>query len=146
MAATCWGLSMESCGTDRFPRSAGARELHQSCDHGGVKGNFERDLTAQDRLRFFGELRALRPACSNELIQQRNGQRQDRNNKEVSGQVSYQHTFSSNLLGTVQARVENVQAALVSNPLSTPMEVFQDRGFREGFVSGTIIAGLFQTS
>lgn len=33
-----------------------------------------------------------------------------------------------------------MQAGLTSNALSTPMEVFQDRGFREGYVSGTIAA------
>jgi hypothetical protein len=43
-------------------------------------------------------------------------------------------------MGTVQGRVRDTEAGLVSNPLSTPIEVFQDRGFREGYVSGTIAA------
>jgi outer membrane receptor for Fe3+-dicitrate len=78
----------------------------------------------------------------NELLQQENGQRQDRNNKEVAGQFSYQHTVSSNVMATVQGRVRDAQAGLVSNALSTPIEVFQDRGFRESYVSGTVAAAL----
>jgi hypothetical protein len=135
-----FGLSMEGARTDRFLDSPVQENFTNSATIAGVKGSFERDLTPQDRLRFSANFARSGLQVPNELTQQEAGQRQDRSNKEVSGQVSYQHTFSSSVLGTVQGRVRDVQAGMVSNLLSTPMEVFQDRGFREGFVSGTIAA------
>lgn len=134
------GLSMESARTERFLDPPVLDNFTNRATMAGVKGSFERDLTPQDRLRFSASYARSGMLVPNELIQQEAGQRQDRNNEEISGQVSYQHTFSSNLLGTVQGRVRDVQAGLTSNPFSTPMEVFQDRGFREGYVSGTIAA------
>ncbi len=135
-----FGLSMEGARTGRFLDPPVTENFTNRATMAGVKGSFERDLTPQDRLRFSVSFNRAGLLVPNELIQQENGQRQDRNNKEVSGQVAYQHTFSSNLMGTVQGRVRDVQAGLVSNALSTPMEVFQDRGFREGYLSGTIAA------
>ena len=135
-----FGLSMEGARTDRFLDPPVMPNFTNSATLAGVKGSFERDVTPRDRLRFSMNFARSGLLVPNELVQQENGQRQDRNNKEVSGQVSYQHTFSSMLLGTVQGRVRDVQAGLDSNPFSTPMQVFQDRGFREGYVSGTIAA------
>ena len=135
-----FGLSMESARTDRFLDPPVLPNFTNRATMAGIKGSYERDLTPQDRLRFSVNFTRSGFLVPNELIQQENGQRQDRNNKEVSGQFSYQHTFSSNLMGTVQGRVRDTEAGLVSNPLSTPIEVFQDRGFREGYVSGTIAA------
>ena len=76
----------------------------------------------------------------NELIQQQMRQRQDRSNREVSGQVSYQHTFSANVLGTVQGRVRDDEADLISNAASWPIQPFQNRGFREGYLNATVAA------
>src|SRR5258706_6997187 len=135
-----FGLSMESARTDRFLDPPVLQNFTNRATMAGVKGSYERDLTPQDRLRFSVNFTRSGFLVPNELIQQENGQRQDRNNKEVSGQFSYQHIFSSNLMGTVQGRVRDTEAGLVSNRLSTPIEVFQDRGFREGYVSGTIAA------
>ena len=135
-----FGLSMEGARTDRFLDPPVVENFNNRATIAGVKGSYERDLTLQDRLRLWANFTRSGFLVPNELIQQENGQRQNRNNKEVSGQFSYQHIFSSNLMGTVQGRVRDTEAGLVSNPLSTPIEVFQDRGFREGYVSGTIAA------
>ncbi len=134
------GLSVQGARTDRFLDPPVLNNFTNRATMAGVKGSFERDLTPQDRLRFSVNFARSGLLVPNELVQEEAGQRQDRNNKEVAGQVSYQHIFSSSLLGTVQARVRDVQAGLVSNPFSTPMEAFQHRGFREGYVSGTIAA------
>ena len=135
-----FGLSMESARTDRFLDPPVLPNFTNRATIAGVKGSFERDLTPQDRLRFSVNSARSGFLVPNELIQQEAGQRQDRNNEEVSGQFSYQHTFSSAVMGTVQGRVRDTEAGLVSNPLSTPIEVFQDRGFRESYLSGTVAA------
>ena len=109
----------------------------------GAKASFERDLTSKDRLRLSLSFNRAGFMVPNELIQEQGRgtgvpQRQDRNNREVSGQIAYQHTFSSSMLGTVQGRVRDDEAGLTSNPYSTPIEAFQDRGFREGYLSSTL--------
>ncbi len=135
-----FGLSMQAARTDRFLDPPVIGNFTNRATMAGVKGSFERDLTPQDRLRFSVSFSRAGLLVPNELIQQEDGQRQDRNNQEVAGQFSYQHTFSSNVMATVQGRVRDAQAGLISNALSTPIEVFQDRGFRESYVSGTVAA------
>ena len=137
-----FGVSMESAHTDRFLDPPVLENFTNRATLASGKGSFERDLTPQDRLRFSVIYARSGLLVPNELIQQEAGQRQDRNNKEVSGQFSYQHTFSSDVMGTVQGRVRDTEAGLVSNALATPIQVFQDRGFREGYLSGTVAAAL----
>jgi hypothetical protein len=135
-----FGLSVEGARTGRFLDPPVTENFTNRATVAGVKGSFERDLTDHDRLRFSVTFNRSGLLVPNELLQQENRQRQDRNNREISGQVAYQHTFSSNVMATVQGRVRDLQAGLVSNPLSTPIEVFQDRGFREGYLSATVAA------
>lgn len=139
-----FSMSVNGERTDRFLDPPVIENFSNRATAAGAKGSFERDLTPQDRLRLsisFGRQGFMVP---NELIQQGTqsgeAQRQDRNNQEVSGQIAYQHTLSSRLLATVQGRVRDAEAGLTSNPFSTPIEIFQDRGFREGYVSGTMSA------
>ncbi len=135
-----FGLSMDAAGTDRFLDPPVPDNFTNSATLAGIKGSFERDLTQKDRLRVSLDFNRAGFQVPNELVQEQMLQRQDRSNREVSGQVSYQHTFSSNILGTVQGRVRDDEADLNSNADSWPMEAFQDRGFREGYVSATVAA------
>jgi len=139
-----FGLSMDAAHTGRFLDPPVRENFTNRATLAGIKGSFERDLNSTDRLRLSLSFNRAGFMVPNDLIQQGTQpgeqQRQDRNNKEVSGQVSYQHTFSANVLGTVQGRVRDDEAVLTSNALSTPIEAFQDRGFREGYVSATIAA------
>jgi hypothetical protein len=135
-----FGLSMESARTDRFLDPPVLQNFTNRATMAAVKGSVERDVTPRDRLRFSVNFTRAGMLVPNELIQQENGQRQDRDNKEVSGQFSYQHTFSSSVMGTVQGRIRDTQAGLISNADATPIEVFQDRGFRESYFSGTVAA------
>src|ERR1700675_1903324 len=135
-----FGLSMNAARTDRFLDPPVLENFTNSATLAGIKASFERDLTNKDRLRLSLSFDRARFLLPNELIQQQNLQRQDRSNREVSGQVSYQHTFSSNVLGTVQGRVRDDEAALTSNASSWPIQPFQERGFREGYVSATVAA------
>jgi hypothetical protein len=119
-----FGLSMESARTDRFLDPPVLENFTNRATMAGVKGSFERDLTPQDRLRFSFNYTRSGLLVPNELIQQQDGQRQDRNNDEV-GQFSLS-TFLLNLMATVQGRIRDAEAGLVSGR-TTPMEVF-DRG------------------
>jgi outer membrane receptor protein involved in Fe transport len=69
----------------------------------------------------------------NETLQQDAGQRQDRTSEETSGQVSFAHLFSPSVLLDLRGLGRDVAAALWSNGLSTPIEPFQNRSFREGY-------------
>jgi hypothetical protein len=135
-----FGLSMDAARTDRFLDPPVLENFTNRATLAGIKASFERDLTNRDRLRLSLSLDRVSFLVPNQLIQQQNLQREDRSNKEVSGQVSYQHTFSSNVLGTVQGRVRDDEAALTANASSWPIQPFQDRGFREGYVSTTVAA------
>lgn len=134
------GLSMDAARTDRFLDPPVIENFTNRATLAGIKASFERDLTQKDRLRLSLSFNRAGFLVPNELIQQQNLQREDRRNQEVSGQVSYQHTFSSNVLGTVQGRVRDDEAGLTANASSWPIRPFQDRGFREGYVSATVAA------
>jgi hypothetical protein len=131
---------MDAARTGRFLDPPVLENFTNHATLAGVKGSFERDLTQKDRLRL--SLRFDRAAflVPNELIQQENPHREDRSNREVSGQARYQHKFSSNVLGTVQGRVRDDEAGLTAHASSWPMQPMQDRGFREGYVSATVAA------
>jgi len=135
-----FGLSMDAARTGRFLDPPVLQNFTNSATLAGIKASFERDLTTKDRLRLSLSFDRAGFLVPNELVQQQNLQRQDRGNREVSGQVSYQHTFSSNVLATVQGRARDDEAGLTSNASSWPIEPFQDRGFREGYVSATVAA------
>jgi hypothetical protein len=75
-----FGLSMESARTDRFLDPPVTENFTNRATTAGIKGSFERDLTPLDRLRFSVSFDRSGLLVPNELIQQENGQRQDRNN------------------------------------------------------------------
>jgi hypothetical protein len=100
--------------------------------------SLERDISASDRLRLAASHRQTWFMVPNDLLQQAAGQRQDRSSGDNEGQISYQRVFSPGLLGAVRAMVRDVAADLWSNPLATPIEVHQDRGFREAYGSASL--------
>ena len=101
---------------------------------GGFSSSYERDFSNGDRLFFTFAEHAVRYEIPNELAQQAAGQRQDSEQKEISGQVHYTHAFSSNILLSVAGSVRDASALLNSNAQSTPIIVDQDRGYREGYL------------
>jgi hypothetical protein len=101
---------------------------------GGFSSSYERDFADGDRLLVTFTQHAVRYQVPNELVQQEAGQRQNSEQKETSGQVHYTHAFSANILLSVAGSVRDAYALLNSNAQSTPIIVFQDRGYREGYV------------
>jgi hypothetical protein len=108
----------------------------------GTTGDFslhyERDVTAKDRLGFIVRHDFSRFEIPNELVQEEVGQRQDGDNFETMGIVSYQHVFSENTLGALRGVVRDNSNDLTSNPQSTPVLAFQRNGFREGYFNGSV--------
>ena len=135
-----FGLSASGTRTDRYLDSPVQQNHTNSATTSGFRGSFERDLTDKDRLRLVVSHDRVGFLVPNEQVQQAAGQRQDRQDEETAGQISYQHIFSSSLLGSLQARVRDLSAGLQSNPQSTPIQAFQQRGFRDGYISGSLDA------
>ena len=54
------------------------------------------------------------------------------------GIVSYQHTFSPDVVADFRGMVRDNANDFNSNPDSTPIEVFQHNWFREGYFKGTV--------
>ncbi len=101
---------------------------------------YERDLTLNDRFAMTVRHELSRYDLPNEQVQQLAGQRQTADNIETMGIASYEHMFSSQTLADVRGMVRDNANDFSSNPQSTPIEVFQHNGFREGYFKGTITA------
>ncbi len=138
-----WGrntvsFSGDSAKTDRFLDPPVEQNFTNRGTTSGLMTHFERDITDRDRASVILRRDESRFLVPNELIQQMAGQRQDRDSYETSGQVSYQHIFSPDLLGDLRGMARDLSAGLWSNPLSTPIIAGQDRSFREGYVKGAL--------
>ena len=105
---------------------------------GDFSADYERDFTPSDRLNLSVRHEFSRYLVPNEQLQQAVGQRQNGDNFETMGIVAYQHTFSSDMVGDLRGMVRENSNDLYSNPLSTPIIVFQHNWFREGYFKGDI--------
>ena len=105
--------------------------------------NYERDLTASDRIRFIVRHELAGYDISNEMVQQTAGQRQNADNFETMGTASYEHIFSPSAIGNLRGMVRDNFNDFYSNPESTPIIVFQHNRFRECYfkASATIDHG-----
>ena len=98
--------------------------------------NYRRDLTPADRLSLIVRHEVSRYDLPNEQVQEVTGQRQNADNLETMGIVSYQHTFSSNAVAAFRAMVRDNANDFYSNPESTPVMVSQHNSFTEGYFKG----------
>jgi hypothetical protein len=114
----------------------------QNYSNTGTLGDFsiryQRELTAKDRLNLTVRHELSRYDIPNELVQQTAGQRQNADNIETMGTVSYQHTFSSNAVADFRGMIRNNANDFYSNAHSTPIIVSQQNWFREGYVKGSV--------
>lgn len=115
----------------------------QNYSNTGTLGDFsvdyERDLTPNDRARFTVRHELSRYDIPNEQLQQDTGQRQTADNIETMGIGSYEHAYSSHVLANLRGMVRDNAEDFNSNQESTPIEVFQHNGFREGYFKGDVI-------
>lgn len=105
---------------------------------GDFSANYQRDLTPKDRLNLSVWHELSRYELPNEQVQQAAGQLQTADNLETMGIVSYQHTFSSNMLADLRGMVRDNANDFFSNANSTPIEILQHNRFREGYFKGSI--------
>jgi len=116
----------------------------QNYSNTGTLGDFsvqsETELRPNDRLNLSVRHEIARYDIPNEFVQQSAGQRQTADNIETMGIVSYEHIFSSRVVADFRGMVRDNGHDFDSNQNSTPIEVFQNNGFREGYFKGTVVA------
>ena len=105
---------------------------------GDFSTNYQRDLTPKDRLNFSVRHELSRYELPNEQLQQAAGQLQTADNIETMGIVSYQRTFSPNMLADLRGMVRDSANDFYSNASSTPIEILQHNSFREAYFKGSV--------
>jgi hypothetical protein len=138
-----WGkntLGMRASGnmTDRYLDPPVLGNFTNNATSANFSARYERDFSDRDRLGLIVRREQVRFQVPDENVQEVARQRQDRTSYETAGIVSYQHIFSSNVVGTLGGMVRDLSAGLTSNQLATPIIAGQDRGFREGYVKGAV--------
>jgi hypothetical protein len=138
-----WGknsltASIDGSHTDHYLNPPVAQNFTNAGTTGDYSLRYERDLTDKDRVSLVVRHGLARFNVPNEQLQQAAGQRQDRSIFETMGIASYQHIFTSNVLADLRVMVRDSSTALRANPQSTPIVPFQDRGFAEGYVKGSV--------
>jgi len=105
---------------------------------GDFSVNYQRDITPKDRLNLIVRHELSRYELPNEQVQEAAGQLQTADNFETMGIISYQHTFSPNVIMDLRGMVRDNSNDFYSNAESTPIEVTQHNWFREGYFKGSI--------
>lgn len=136
--ANRFSLSGDGFHTDRYLDPPVLEDFTNTANAGGVSGSYERELSERNRLRITVTHNLARFLVPNYLVQETAGQRQNIEDTETSGQVSFQHLISPDLLFSVSGSVRDATAELFSNLSSTPVIVSQDRGYHEGYVRGDL--------
>jgi hypothetical protein len=131
-----FGLSGEGMVTDRYLDAPVEQNFTNRASAGGGAARLDIDWSKADRTRMYVSRRRTGFLVPNELLQQQAGQRQDRTAAETLGHISHQHIFSSTILANARWMSRDTRAELWSNPNSTPIAPFQDRGFRESYAGG----------
>ncbi|HXR77566.1 MAG TPA: TonB-dependent receptor [Bryobacteraceae bacterium] len=132
------GISAEGARTDRYLDPPVLNNYTNSATTASFSGQFERDLTDDQRLGFTYSHSDARFQVPNELLQQMAGQRQDRDSGDNELQGRYQRVLSPVLLFTARGLFEDVNADLWSNELSDPIAAFQSRGFKQGYIASGV--------
>ena len=132
------GVSAEGALTDRYLDPPVLDDFTNRATTSSFAAHYERDLTERDRLGFIVRHEQTVFQVPNEFLQQAAGQRQDRSSNETIGILSYQHVFSSNVLGDFRLMSRDDSSGLSSNPQSTPIIAGQQRSVREVYAKGNI--------
>jgi hypothetical protein len=131
-------LSFNDMRTDRFLDPPVEANYTNAGSVLGSAVGFDHDFSAHDQVQVAMRYGSSAFQVPNELVQQEAGQVQRRGTDEFTGRIAWQHVFSPDLLGTVQARGRDLSAYLDANDLSVPLIPVQERGFREGYVQATL--------
>ena len=132
------GVSAEGGRTDRYLDPPVLDNFTNRATTANFAAHYESDLTDRNRLGLIVRHGLSRFLVPNEQVQQTAGQRQDRDSRETMGVLLYQHIFSSSVLGDFRGMARDVSASLRSNERATPVIAAQARGFREGYLKGSL--------
>jgi len=145
-----FGASASGSMSDHYLNPVVPQNYTNSGTLGDFSVHYERDLTPADRLNLIVRHELARYEIPNEQAQETphidplnpslplGSQLQTANNIETMGIVSYEHVFSSSAVADLRGMVRYSESNFNSNLYSTPIEVFQDNWFREGYLKGTV--------
>ena len=143
------GASASGSMSDHYLNPVVPQNYTNSGTLGDFSTHYERDLTPRDRLNLIVRHQFARYELPNEQDQQTphfdsldpslplGSQLETASDIETMGIASYQHTFSSSMVADIRAMVGQ-RNRFQLNGYPTPIKVFQNNGFREGSVRGTI--------
>jgi outer membrane cobalamin receptor len=134
------GGSASGSMTDHYLNPVVPQNFSNTGTLGDFSGQYQRQQTASDRFTVSVRHELSRYDLPNEQLQQAAGQRQTAGNFETMGIASYEHIFSPQTLMDVRGMVRDNANDFNSNPLSTPIEVFQHNRFREGYFNAEVTA------
>ncbi len=101
-------------------------------------GRYGRDITPTDRLSLSLRHELSRYDIPNEQVQQAAGQRQTADNAETIGIISYDHDIRDRAIVSLRGMVRDNSNDVNSNASSTPIELFQQNRFREGYFKASV--------
>jgi outer membrane cobalamin receptor len=133
-----FGVSADGALTSWYMNPPVPQNYTNTATLGDFSGSYERQFTPNDRLSLMFRHELSRFQIPNEQVQQAAGQAQDGSIFENFGAVSYQHIFSSDVVGNIRGMVRDNSNGLSSNPLSTPVIVSQQNHFTEGYFNASI--------
>ena len=145
-----FGLSASGDMTSHYLNPVVPQNFTNKGTTGDFSGHFQRDLTSKDRLSIIVRHELSRYELPNEQVQETphadpfdnsqplGSQLQNADNFETMGIVSYQHTFSPDVVADFRGMVRDNANNFYSNDYSTPVEVFQHNWFREGYFKGSV--------
>jgi hypothetical protein len=132
------GLSADGATTAWYENPPVLENYTNNATSGDFGGDYEREFSETDRLTTTARHEFARFTVPNEQVQQAAGQRQDRSVLETLGTAAWQHIVSQTMLTEVAGMARDDTVLLTSNAESTPIIASQDRGFREGYIKGTV--------
>ncbi len=101
-------------------------------------GRYERDITPNDRLSLSVRHELSRYDLPNEQLQEAAGQRQTADNIETIGIVSYDHDIQDRAILSLRGMVRDNANDFKSNANATPIQLFQNNWFRQGYFKGSV--------
>jgi TonB-dependent Receptor Plug Domain len=134
------GGSASGSMTDHYLNPVVPQNYSNTGTLGDFSARYQRELTENDRLSMSVRHELSRYDLPNEQVQQAAGQRQTADNIETMGIASYEHIFSARTLADVRGMVRDNVNDFRSNAQSTPIEVFQNNRFREGYFKAGVTA------
>jgi hypothetical protein len=105
---------------------------------GDFTAHYERDLSPNDRLSVMVRHELSRYELPNEQVQEAAGQLLTADNFETMGIISYQHTFSPNVIADLRGMVRDNANDFYSNAEATPIYILQHNWFPEGYFKGGV--------